>query len=181
MGLLYIVWARRALNRSLRRFLARAGPHIAKAKDGRYLLYNTGQGMACNTTCTGEPELAAALPPAEAEASEKDAELAQKLGQLQPFVARSIPTGMHGPTCVFWADLTTSLAAQRAPATAPGFSGSTSPRPRRCLGPGLLTQGVPGSPEDPCAPRRGPIGPSPDRESAIRNAPALVPVPLARP
>ena len=31
--------------------------------------------------------------------------LAQKLGQLQPFY-RCIPAGMHGPTCIFWANLT---------------------------------------------------------------------------
>jgi hypothetical protein len=44
---------------------------------------------------------------------------------------------------------------------------------------GLLTQGVPpGVPQDPFkAPlHRGPLGPSPDRERAIENAPALVPV-----
>jgi hypothetical protein len=45
---------------------------------------------------------------------------------------------------------------------------------------GLLTQGVPGVPQDPLAPRRGPLGPSPDRESSIGNAPVLVPGPLAR-
>jgi hypothetical protein len=33
--------------------------------------------------------------------SEKDPKLGQKLGQLQPFL-----TGMHGPTCIFWANLT---------------------------------------------------------------------------
>ena len=38
---------------------------------------------------------------------------------------------------------------------------------------GLLTQGVPGVPQDPLTPRRGPLGPSLDRERAIRNAPAL--------
>jgi hypothetical protein len=36
--------------------------------------------------------------------SEKDARLAQKLGQLQPFSC--IPTGLHGPTRIFWANLT---------------------------------------------------------------------------
>ena len=36
--------------------------------------------------------------------SEKDAKLAQKLGQVQPFSC--IPSGMHGPTCIFWANLT---------------------------------------------------------------------------
>ena len=45
---------------------------------------------------------------------------------------------------------------------------------------GLLTQGVPGVPQDPLAPRRGTLGPSLDRESAIGNAPALVPGSLAR-
>jgi hypothetical protein len=40
--------------------------------------------------------------------SEKDTKLAQNLGQLQPFTAVFVvfPTGMHGPTCVFWANLT---------------------------------------------------------------------------
>ena len=37
--------------------------------------------------------------------SENDAVSAQKSGQLQPFY-RCIPTGMHGPTCIFWANLT---------------------------------------------------------------------------
>ena len=32
--------------------------------------------------------------------------------------------------------------------------------------PGLLTQGVTGVPQDPLVPRRGPLGSSPDRESA---------------
>jgi hypothetical protein len=38
----------------------------------------------------------------------KDAKSAQKLGQLQSFMAfySCIPTEMHGPTCVFWANLT---------------------------------------------------------------------------
>jgi hypothetical protein len=48
---------------------------------------------------------------------------------------------------------------------------------------GLLTQGVPGVPQDPVAPRGGPLGSSPDRERAIGwigNAPALVPGPSAR-
>jgi hypothetical protein len=40
---------------------------------------------------------------------------------------------------------------------------------------GLLTQGVPGVPQDPFAPRRGPLGSSPDGESATGNAPTLVP------
>ena len=44
---------------------------------------------------------------------------------------------------------------------------------------GLLIQGVPGVPQDPLAPHRGPLGPSPDRDSAIGNASALVPGPLA--
>ena len=46
---------------------------------------------------------------------------------------------------------------------------------------GCQLTGVPGVPQqDPLAPRRGPLGSSPDRESAIGNAPALVPGPLAR-
>ena len=45
---------------------------------------------------------------------------------------------------------------------------------------GLLTQGVPGVPQDSLAPRRGPLGPSPDRESPIENAPALLLGPSAR-
>jgi hypothetical protein len=49
---------------------------------------------------------------------------------------------------------------------------------RRCRA-GLLTQGVLGVAPDPFAPHRGPLGPSPDRERAIENAPALVPGPLA--
>ena len=36
---------------------------------------------------------------------EKGATLAQKLGQRQPFYSR-IPTGMYGPTCISWANLT---------------------------------------------------------------------------
>ena len=45
----------------------------------------------------------------------------------------------------------------------------------------LLTQGVPGVPQDPFSPRRGPLDSSPYREAAIRNAHTLVPGPLARP
>jgi arylsulfatase B/arylsulfatase I/J len=45
---------------------------------------------------------------------------------------------------------------------------------------GLLTQGVPGVPQDPLAPSCGPLGSSPDRKSSLGNAPALVPGPLAR-
>ena len=36
---------------------------------------------------------------------EKDDKLAQKLGQLQPFYS-CVPTGVHGPTCILWANLT---------------------------------------------------------------------------
>jgi hypothetical protein len=46
--------------------------------------------------------------------------------------------------------------------------------------PGLLTQGVPGVPQDPLAPPCGPLRYSPVRERAIGNAPALVPGLLAR-
>ena len=35
-------------------------------------------------------------------------------------------------------------------------------------------KGFRGVPQDPFAPRRGPLGPSPDRDSAIGNDPALV-------
>jgi hypothetical protein len=45
---------------------------------------------------------------------------------------------------------------------------------------GLLTQGVPNVPQDPFAPRRGPLGSSPDRDRDIGNAHTLVPGPLAR-
>jgi hypothetical protein len=47
-------------------------------------------------------------------------------------------------------------------------------------GPGLLTQGVPGVPQDPLAPRRGPLGSSPYRERGIGNAHTLVPGAWAR-
>ena len=36
-------------------------------------------------------------------------------------------------------------------------------------GSGLLTQGVPGVPQDPLAPRRGPLGSSADRDRAIET------------
>jgi hypothetical protein len=43
--------------------------------------------------------------------SVKDAKLAQKLGETSVF-SSCIPAGMHGPTCIFWANLTPfSLAA----------------------------------------------------------------------
>ena len=46
--------------------------------------------------------------------------------------------------------------------------------------PGLLTKGVLGVPQNPLTPHRGPPGPAPpDRKSAIGDAPALVPGPLA--
>ena len=38
--------------------------------------------------------------------SEKDAKLAQKLGQLEPFTAVRNPTGRHRPTPIFWTNLT---------------------------------------------------------------------------
>jgi hypothetical protein len=49
----------------------------------------------------------------------------------------------------------------------------------RRFGSGLLTQGVLGVPH-PFAPRRRPLGPSPDRKIAIGHADTLVPGPLAR-
>jgi hypothetical protein len=42
-----------------------------------------------------------------------------------------------------------------------------------------ITQGVPGVPQDPLAPRRGPLRSSAYRERAIENVPALVPGLLA--
>jgi hypothetical protein len=55
--------------------------------------------------------------PAGPAAGEKDAELAQILGQLQPFRTVS-PPGKRGPTRSFWADLTPrSLAALPGPET----------------------------------------------------------------
>jgi hypothetical protein len=52
-----------------------------------------------------------ALPPRPSPTSEKDTELAPKLGQLQPFL-NCIPAGTHGRTCIVCANLTPlSLAA----------------------------------------------------------------------
>ena len=45
---------------------------------------------------------------------------------------------------------------------------------------GLLTEEVPGVPQDPLAPRRGPLVTSPARNIAVENAPAVAPGPLAR-
>jgi hypothetical protein len=53
-------------------------------------------------------------------------------------------------------------------------------RKARWCSAGLLTQGVPGVPQDPFAPHRRPLISYPDRESPIGNAPALVPGPVAR-
>jgi hypothetical protein len=69
----------------------------------------------------------------------------------------------------------------------PGLGGSGGPRrgPRELAadfrGPaaGLLTQGVMEAPWHPLAPLRELLRPSTDSESAIGNAPALVPGPLA--
>jgi hypothetical protein len=44
-------------------------------------------------------------PPSSAAAGEKDTKFAQKLGQLQPFLAAA-PTIKHGQACIFWASLT---------------------------------------------------------------------------
>ena len=44
-------------------------------------------------------------------ARDEGAELTQKLAQLQPFIAvLPLPTGTHGPTCTFRANLTPLLA-----------------------------------------------------------------------
>ena len=48
------------------------------------------------------------------------------------------------------------------------------------LGGHRLVPGVLGVPPDPFAPRQGPLGSSPDRDSAIGNARTLEPAPLAR-
>jgi hypothetical protein len=64
-------------------------------------------------------------------------------------------------------------------ATATTRRGRGRGRSPRCES-GLLTQGVPGVPQDPLMPRRGPLGSAPDREKAIGNADALVPGPSAR-
>jgi hypothetical protein len=109
--------------------------------------------------------------------------------QKRRFLARAVPVIANGDAFTY-ADVEAitartgcdgvmaarGLLANPAMFDARGFTHT----PPACVAqylPGLLTQGVPGVPQDPLAPRRGPIGPSPDRE----NAPALVPGPLARP
>ena len=53
--------------------------------------------------------------------------MAQKLDQLQPFIPYCIPTGTHGPTCVFWANLTPfSLKAKRAEEAAEAVAGAAA-------------------------------------------------------
>jgi hypothetical protein len=69
--------------------------------------------------------------------SEKAAKLAQKLGQLQPFINDCVPAGMHGPTCVFWANLTPFWLQTRrrqgrgARLACAGRAACASPWPRR--------------------------------------------------
>jgi hypothetical protein len=71
---------------------------------------------------------------------------------------------MHGPTCIFWANLTPF--SLKGPL--PDFAALAALAHKH--GPWPLTQGVPGVPQDPFAPRRGPLGPSRDWDSAIGNA-----------
>jgi hypothetical protein len=65
----------------------------------------------------GRPDLASCLAAAKSCArsaarqhrpatGKEDAKLAQKLGQLQCFIALFSHAGMHGPTCIVWANLT---------------------------------------------------------------------------
>ena len=63
-----------------------AEPHIQELALGR----PTGPGLQRRPRCGRQ--------------SEKDAKLAQKLGQLQPFLA--VFHRHYGPTCIFWANLT---------------------------------------------------------------------------
>ncbi len=62
---------------------------------------------------------------------------------------RCVPRGMHGPTCILWANLTPFWLAAHSSRTAacPASTGAADPR-----GPG-------GSDGGPSAPRRGPLGP----------------------
>jgi hypothetical protein len=130
--------------------------------------------------------------------------LAQKLGQLSALYS-CIPTGMHGPTSIFWANIThychsssSKLAAEAAKLniTIPGGLGpeahglATAADRIVVLGnsdtgaywglqtvkqllqsfAGLLTQGVPGVPQDPLAPPSGPQAPSPDVLKCTENS-----------
>ena len=56
---------------------------------------------------------------------EKDAELAQKLGQLQPFLA-VFPQEcwLAGPTCVFWANLSPGGSPGQTPPPSLGLRGA---------------------------------------------------------
>jgi hypothetical protein len=80
----------------------------------------------------------------------------------------------------------TGIAAGIAAGTAAGIAAAAVPpaAPANPTGSlhaaGLLTQWVPGVPQDPFAPRQGPLAPSPYRKSSIGKAPALVPGPAAR-
>jgi hypothetical protein len=46
-----------------------------------------------------------------ARCGENDAKLAQKLGQLQTVIGWCSPTGIHGPTCICWANRAPSFRA----------------------------------------------------------------------
>jgi hypothetical protein len=60
--------------------------------------FKAADGTGVAATCAVATGVAAAC------TSEKDAKLVQKLGQLQPFLA--VFPRMHGPTWIFWANLT---------------------------------------------------------------------------
>jgi hypothetical protein len=65
-------------------------------------------------------QLLAETHPDFAESGEKDARLAQKLGQPTSAFYRCIPTGVHGPTGIVWANLTPFSRGQRWRRPAPG-------------------------------------------------------------
>jgi hypothetical protein len=89
----------------------------------------------------------------------------------RPSTGRS---GVSSPTPLNFVDSFTWLAQPFATERPP-----STPSPPPTLLPGLLTQGVPGVPSDPSAPSRGPLGRSPDGESAIVTASVPPPPPLA--
>jgi hypothetical protein len=76
------------------------GPAAAAARGRR-------RGAPCNAPSAGVRARAPGPSPTCLKlcVSEKHTQLAQKLAQLQP-VYGCIPTGMHGPTCIFRANLT---------------------------------------------------------------------------
>jgi hypothetical protein len=84
-----------------------------------------GRAAPPTRTRRSPPPAAAHLP------GEKDAKLAQKLGQLQPFRA-VFPQECMGQLASFWANLTPfSLGAGRGRCRAPRGAGARHARPRR--------------------------------------------------